>query len=458
MIFEKFCNYIKQEEMISPGEKIIAALSGGIDSMVMLHLLLRFQEDKGGTLVIAHLNHGLRAEESDRDEKFVKKTALHLGLDCHCRRINLTNPRKTLPGNLQAAGREERYAFFNAMAETVKGDKIALGHNADDQAETVLMRIIRGSGISGMGGIPPVREKIIRPMLCLTRKEIAAYASKEGILYVEDSSNLSKKYLRNQIRHELMPLLKSYNPNIKGELNMLSQISRDVSSYLDGNAAEAFQKIKIEPGEEVLFLDLAQFNLLPAALKGKVVSLACHELSGASGGLYSRHILQVNVLAGRGKSASSIDLPGGIKVFIEYGKLAFSLNEGEEISSFSFPLNLEGETALSQLGLTFTSERVSAIEEKDRDDKNVIYLDMERITAPLIVRNFRNGDRIKIKGMEGRKKLKNLYIDEKVPVRFRKKIPLIAAGDEILWVVGLRHGGNAIADCRSKDILKVSKN
>lgn len=442
--------------MISPGEKVIAALSGGVDSMVMLHLLVRFQKEAGGSLLVAHLNHGLRGEESLRDENFVRKSAADLGLDCHCSQVNL----KGVSENLQEAGRHERYAFFNALAKDVKGDKIALGHNADDQAETVLMRLIRGSGIGGMGGIPPVRQNIIRPLLCLSRKEIEDYALKEGISFIQDSSNLDKKYLRNSIRLDLMPLLRSYNPNISRELNMLSNISRDIDSYLDDKAAKCFKKAKIheKTDEETIFLDLAEFNLLPSALKGKMITIAFEKLTGSASGLYSSHIVRIEELAERGKSGTAFDLPKQVKAFIEYEKLGFSIAGEEDISFFSTALNLDGETFIPQLGITFESKRVKKIDKAEREDKNIIHLDMEKIKVPLVVRNFKNGDRIKIKGMEGRKKLKNLYIDEKVPARMRKKIPLITADHEILWVVGLRHNGNAVADCQSKDILRISKN
>lgn len=460
MIFEKFSNYLKEKEMISPEGKVIIALSGGIDSMVMLHLFRRFQEKNGGSIAVAHLNHGLRGEESDRDEEFVKKTAAQLGLDCFCKKVNLKKSGNRKEENIQSAGRRERYAFFHSVAVQVKADKIALGHNADDQAETVLMRIIRGSGINGIGGIPPIRGNIIRPILCLTRKEIEDYAKQEKVDYIEDSSNSSTKYLRNSIRLELMPLLRSYNPNIGQELNLLSNFSRDINSYLHDRAEDVLQKIKIgnKSDGDTLFLDLAGFNELPSALKGKLVPLAFEKITGTSSGLYSNHILQIEELALKGKSGTSIDLPDGIKTFIEYDSLVFAAERKEKILPFSLPLNLEGETILSQLDLTLTSKKVTYIDEREKDDKDIIFLDMEQIKEPLVVRNFRIGDRIKIKGMEGRKKLKNLYIDEKVPPRLRKKIPIIATGDEILWVVGLRHGEKAIANCHSKEILRVSKN
>jgi len=460
MIFKKVSTYIRQEKMISAGEKIVTALSGGIDSMVMLDLLLRYQKENGGSLVIAHLNHGLRGKESDRDEDFVKSTASHLNVECYSKKIDLKNPAGNQSNNLQEAARNERYAFFESVADRVKGDKVALGHNADDQAETTLMRIIRGSGINGLGGIPPARGKIIRPILGLSREEIEDYASRKSIPYVQDSSNLNKKYLRNRIRHELIPALRNYNPNISRELSMLTHICRDVESYLNTMAVEAFEKTILHEmdWDGGIFLDLLIFNLQPAALRGKIINMAFNKLTTDSTGLYSTHIVEVEALAKKGESGSSVNLPKGVNAFIEYGKLGFSLWKKGEVEPFSYPLNLEGETFVAELDLTFTSKKVMEVVETERKNKNTIYLDMNKINAPLIFRNFQNGDRIRIKGMSGRKKLKDLYIDEKVPVRLRRKVPLLTAGDEILWAVGLRHGGNAIADCGSKDILKVSKN
>ncbi|MBE9536051.1 MAG: tRNA lysidine(34) synthetase TilS, partial [Proteobacteria bacterium] len=189
MFVEKIVHTIKKYGMLSEGDTIIAGVSGGLDSIVLLHILDGFVRDEGGQLIVAHLHHGLRGEEADRDETFVAERAKKLGLVYRCRKAELSSRVKETRENLQAAARDERYRFFESVREEFNGDKIALGHNADDQAETVLMRIVRGCGIKGLAGIPPVRSNIVRPLIETRRSEIAAFAASKGISYVEDSSN-----------------------------------------------------------------------------------------------------------------------------------------------------------------------------------------------------------------------------------------------------------------------------
>ena len=184
MIFEKFKESIKRHEMLSGGEPIVVGVSGGVDSIVLLHLLHRFTQAYGGSLVISHLNHGLRGQEADRDEDFVRSVAEKYGLPFKTRKVNLKGIAREKGLNLQDAGRKERYRFFADVIKEVNGDKIAVGHNADDQAETVMMRVIRGTGMKGLGGVPPARDNIIRPLIDFDRQEIESYAKKEKIEYI----------------------------------------------------------------------------------------------------------------------------------------------------------------------------------------------------------------------------------------------------------------------------------
>ncbi|MBE9502932.1 MAG: tRNA lysidine(34) synthetase TilS [Proteobacteria bacterium] len=458
MIFEKFKEVVQKYGMLSGGETVVAGVSGGVDSTVLLHLLHCFMKAYGGSLVISHLNHGLRGQEADRDEAFVRSVAGKYGLPFKTRKVKLKDIAREKGLNLQDAGRKERYRFFADVIKEVKGDKIAVGHNADDQAETVMMRVIRGTGMKGLGGVPPARGNIIRPLIDFDRQEIESYAQKEKIEYIEDSSNRDRKYMRNRIRHELIPQLKSFNPNICRELGMLSSIARDVDSYLDDLARCALTNVRCENNgkRKGIFLNRASFLSLPSSVKSKVIFHVLEELSGEGMGFFSTHILDVESLVGRGVSGASLNLPKRIKAVIEYENVHFYYHgRVSDDISFSRPLNLSGITSLSAAGIELKAEKVACCDEMG--SKDAVFIDMDKVSHPLEVRNLINGDRLILKGMRGRKKLKDFFIDEKIPREMRTSIPLLISGGEILWVVGLRHCGNALADSESTNILKISR-
>lgn len=456
MIFEKFKETIRKYGMLSEGEKVAVALSGGADSVVLFYLLNRFVSKEGGSLVAAHLNHGLRGEESDRDERFVKELAGEMNIPFVSKKIDLKKIASEESLNIQDAGRRERYGFFDSVMDRFGCNRVALGHTADDQAETVLMRLIRGTGIKGLGGIPPARDNVIRPLIEISREEIEACAKEEGIVYVEDSSNRERKYLRNRVRQELLPLLKEYNPGVCDELTHLSGIAREMEAYLDVEACRAFEGIRLDEDEEgVACIDAAGFNALPLPLRAKVVVKVFEALSGSASGLFSVHISDVVRLISDGRTGSSLDLPKDVRAIIEYDKAIFTCGKPEKTPDFSCPLNLEGETFVPEAGVTLSVQKGTFSEDERGDGKSCIFLDMDKIAPPLEVRNFRKGDRVRFEGMEGRKKLKDFFIDEKVPRNLRRRIPLLVSGDEIVWIVGFRRCGNASADAGTINVLKV---
>jgi tRNA(Ile)-lysidine synthase len=456
---EKIVQTIKKYRMISGGDTVIAGVSGGVDSIVLLHILEKFVREEGGQLVVAHLHHGLRGEEADRDETFVSERAKKLGLVYRCRRVDLSDKVTQTGENLQAAARDERYSFFESVREEFDGDKIALGHNADDQAETVLMRIVRGCGIKGLAGIPPVRGHIVRPLIETRRSEIAAFAAAEGISYVEDSSNESKKYLRNSIRKELIPLIEGYNPQFCREMLRLSAISRETDNYIEDEASLLYGELRrYDTGREgaVLF-KISRLKGLPSPVRTKLLLKALEELTGSRAGFFSSHLFGIIELVEAGKTGSSISLPKKVTASIIYGDLMLGCKHGEDTTSFSMPLNMSGKTEVEKVGAAFIVETSDAEEAESPDDGSCIFIDLDRIAAPLEVRNFRAGDRIRPLGMEGSKKLKDFFIDEKVPRHMRGKVPLVISGDDILWLVGYRKCGAAHANSESSRLIKLTK-
>jgi len=458
MFVEKIARTIKKYGMISAGDTIIAGVSGGVDSVVLLHILDGLVRAEGGRLVVAHLHHGLRGEEADRDESFVAERAKSLGLCYRCRRAELPVRVEETGENLQAAARDERYRFFESVRLEFMGDKIALGHNADDQAETVLMRIVRGCGIKGLAGMPPVRGRIVRPLIETRRSEIAAFAVSEGISYVEDSSNRSTKYLRNSIRKELIPLIECYNPQFCHEILRLSDISRDTDNYIEEEASRFYLKLRLyEKGRKDLVLfNISRIKGLPRPVMARLLLKALEELAGSRAGFFSSHLFGIMELVEAGKTGSSISLPKKLLASIIYGDLMLGRRRGEARVSFSAPLSMYGRTEVRELGATFIVEPSDA-KEAEGLDGSAVFIDLDKISSPLEVRNFRAGDRIRPLGMKGSKKLKDFFIDEKVPRHMRGKVALVVSGDDILWLAGYRKCGTAHADSKSRRVIKVTK-
>ncbi|MBE9536755.1 MAG: tRNA lysidine(34) synthetase TilS, partial [Proteobacteria bacterium] len=310
-----------------------------------------------------------------------------------------------------------------------------------------------------LAGIPPVRSNIVRPLIETRRSEIAAFAASKGISYVEDSSNKSKKYLRNSIRKELVPLIESYNPRFCHEMLRLSAISRETDNYIEEEASRLYVKLRrYEPCRGgAIFFDREEFKNLPSPLRAKLVLKALEELVGSRAGFFSSHLLGVIDLAEAGKTGSSVSLPKKIIASIVYGDLMFSCKPEEDAPPLLVTLGMSGRTEVEEAGVAFIVEPSDAEDAEGPDNNSCIFIDLDRITAPLELRTFRAGDRIRPLGMKGTKKLKDFFIDEKVPRHKRGKVPLVISGDDILWVSGYRKCGAAHADSESSRVIKVTK-
>lgn len=438
--------------MFSGGDKVLVGLSGGPDSVCLLYIL----KGLGLKLYIAHLNHGLRAMESDRDQRFCEELGKRLGIPVYTKKIKVKKSEE--------ACRNARYRFLEETAKRVGAEKIAMGHNADDQAETVLMRLLRGAGVKGLSGIPPVRGLIVRPLINVWRSEILDYLRKRKIPYRIDSTNLKTDFFRNRIRHELIPFLATYNPNIKNILRNTGRNMAVMNQYL----------------EQELVRRTAQ---------------------GMGLNLSSSHITDIMALAGEKAGSKSICLPKGIKVIKEYDRLFFSkgrfeasdfeknlMLQGEkeflkEKRSFSFKpegasLERKGETAKRHAGETFgfpheylelpipgkvripssntfITSRLCKKPKKIPRKSFEVMLDYDKISHPLIVRNRMPGDVFQPIGLNGKKTLKDIFIDEKIPKRVRDRIPLVVSGKDICWIPGYRISENFKIGPETKRVVKL---
>lgn len=387
-------------ELTSPGETVVCAVSGGADSIAMLFAFYLNREMLGIRLEAAHFNHQLRGKESDRDEEFVRDFCDRYDIPLHVGRGDVKPGKK----GLEAAAREARYAFF----DTLPG-KIATAHTADDNAETVLIHMIRGTGLKGLGGIAPVQGRIIRPMLGITRQEVEDFLAEWGLQHVEDSSNKGDDFLRNRLRHHVMPLLKAENPRLAQNLSRMALLLREDEEYLSQQAA-----FEVMP-------TVTELKAMPKALRYRMLERFLKEHGVKEPG--SVQLDQVNDLLFSGKPSARIRFSGGIVIAREYDRLTrITQREGLEETVLPCP----GEVVLG--GYRVICEPAEAVE--NTPDTFTV-----QPQGKMILRQRQPGDEIRLSG--GRKSVKKLYIDRKIPASSRPHIPVLADEKGILGVYSM---------------------
>jgi tRNA(Ile)-lysidine synthase len=417
--------------MLSGGGAVLACVSGGADSMCMLDILVRISADMDIAVGAAHFNHMLRGDESERDMDFVLRYCHGAGIKCYVGSGDVRAEAARAGGGIEAAARAARYAYFREVAKREGFAALATAHTADDNAETVLLNLARGTGTRGLCGIPPVRDGVIRPLLCLTRADVEAYLAERGVPHIEDSSNSSDEYARNRVRHTAMPVLRSINPAVSANIARASELLRSDDDYIR-TRARGFISSNCPDGcsvrvDELLALHPSVAARVIAALAGVRLS---HERTKA-----------VLRLCGRGLPSGEARLPGGKSAFREYGALRFGDTEAPR--GFE-PLELApGARVCLETGIIVTCETGAHY---DRINKylTTFVFDRAKICGKLYVRPRAPGDAISFwwaeKGRTMTKTLKKLFIERRIPARERALVPVIA--DELgpLAVYGIGQG------------------
>lgn len=449
---------IQKYDMLKPGDRVVIGVSGGGDSMALMHILREISPDYHLWLVVAHLDHGLRAE-GKQDELFVRRAAADLGIPFEGRKVDVRVQRQKQGLNLQEAARQVRYAFLRGVAKKYRAAKIALGHTADDQAESVIMRFLRGSGTRGLSGIPPVREEVfIRPLIEVWRAEIEAFLQEKKIPYLSDPSNRSGQFLRSRIRHELLPILRQYNPRIREVLVQMADLFRAEEIYWQALVEEKFPGLVLNDTKHALTLDIPSLLKQPFPLRLRMLRFALEKLMGNLRQMNFVHFLSMDRLLKSPEPNQRLSLPRGLTLVKAYRSLTLAHSKGkkEETAAFEHKVLGPGIIDIPEIGRTMQLEykEASPLEPKAHP-ANIALLDGDTISFPLILRSIRPGDRFQPLGMEGDKKVKDLLIDCKIPVPERKKIPLLLEGDQILWVGGIRIDHRARLKPQTRRILFV---
>lgn len=443
---------ISRQRLFFPGDTLVVGLSGGADSTALLDILSRL---KGYNLhlIATHLNHCLRGAESDADEEFCRLLAARYGVPCEVRRIDIKKNAQDCRLNLEDAGRRARIAFFNEICEKYGAAGVVLAHHADDQAETVLMRLLRGSGMAGLSGMAHRNARgYLRPLLDVSRSEIEEYLCSYGLEWREDASNSDTVYLRNRIRHQLLPLLEEYNPAIREGLAATATIIRGDEELLRELTEEELRhSCRIEEGRAVF--SVSRLVSINRALSRRVLRSAITQLTGTLEGIQLDHIESILEMTTSKRPHVHLQLPRSVTVLREYDALVIS-GPAYSVQVIADELLIDG-VGRYQLpwGGCITVEPATA-----RDihgEPAAILLDLAAAPFPWTVRTFRHGDRMVPFGMSGRKKAKDIFIDKKIPQSERRRIPFLISNNNLLWIVGVCYSESCRIERRSASIYKV---
>ncbi|NWF93064.1 MAG: tRNA lysidine(34) synthetase TilS [Syntrophaceae bacterium] len=461
MVLEKVRRTIDRYHLLDRGDRVVVGVSAGVDSMVLLHVLNALRQEFDLSLIVAHVNHGIRVAESEAEAELVRRESQRLGLSFECGQFNAKEFQKARGTSLQDAARRIRFHFFNTLLRKYHANKIALGQNADDQVETVLIRLIRGSGLKGLKGMLPIREgRVIRPLLEVWRREIESFARDQKILYLLDSSNMSQHYLRNRIRLSLIPLIeREYQPNLKGILFKTSAILRSEDDYLERGAEEAYERIVQAEGEALSFRFSEYQSLHPAIqwrLLHKILERVCGDemtREEGEGGV----VEQVHGKLGQSHASFLMELPHRISLEKRYDLVLIKKGWLKPVPPFEVELLLPGRTQIKEIEKEVITEEISRSDGLDDFIRvpDIAFFDFESLRFPLKMRNFRPGDRFQPLGMKGTQKLKEFFIDHKVPKFERPRIPLLTSGEMIAWVVGYRIDERVKVTEKTQRILKI---
>ncbi|UCC91025.1 MAG: tRNA lysidine(34) synthetase TilS [Dehalococcoidia bacterium] len=446
---QRVLQFIQEHHLVPSQSRLLVAVSGGPDSVCLLHILVKLKKELGIRLHIAHLNHQLRGAESEADAQYVSNLARRLGIPFTIEQRDVKGYQKHKRISLEEAAREVRYTFLAQVAKAIGASQVAVGHTMDDHIETILMHLVRGTGTRGLRGLQPCTEwqfsgnnlTIIRPLLQVSREETANYCHEHELKPRIDASNLSLSPLRNRIRHQLLPLLKSYNPQVTEALLRSASIASEDLAFIDKEGIQLWDEIA-QQQENTIILDKKRLLELPSALKRHLLRMSIEKLLGNVKDIEMRHIEEI-MSALTKPAGKRLSLPEGLTFSVEYDRYLIG-KDPAALSPFptlegEFPLKLPGKTTLAGWNIEATIIDPSVLKGIGLTDNDfTAYFDLDKTGNKLVVRSRKSGDRFQPLGMGQPKKLNEFMIDAKIPQAWRRRIPLVCPPQRIIWVVGWR--------------------
>ncbi|MCS7203136.1 MAG: tRNA lysidine(34) synthetase TilS [Thermodesulfovibrio sp.] len=448
---EKTC---EKYNMLSMGDHILVGLSGGPDSVCLLYILNDYFKDKFKLkLSAAYIDHGLRPDDTPREIEFCKKLCETLSVDFYTLPINVVEFANREKINIQEAARVLRYEALDQISASVKANKVAVAHNADDQAETMLMRLLRGAGPAGLSGIPPVRKKIIRPLIEVERAEIERYLTENKISYIVDPSNESLKYMRNRIRHELMPIIKIIAPQAVKILSKTAEIIREENDYINITVTKTLMRLMSRKSESTVELFCNPMEVLNIVILRRALRTAIDAVRDLRG-ISFEQIEEIIKLIKDGKPGDRVYLPKGIRAIKGYSTLTITAEPPKKLTRYE--ISIPQTVFLKEANLTLSFREIPKSELNSYGDgKTTFYVDMDKIKFPLIIRGRKPGDYFYPFGFGKRKKLQDFFVDEKVPRDERDTVPIVESDGEIVCIAGYRLDDRFKIDDNTKRCLEI---
>jgi len=433
--------------MVSSGDRVLVALSGGPDSVALLGALVDLAPALKIGVCAAHFNHHLRGAESERDQRCAQLVATTLGVRC------IVGDAVDLRGqpNLEARAREQRYAFLTSMAVAEGCAKIATGHTMDEQAETLLMRLLRGTGWDGMACIQPVRDgRIVRPLIDCSRQQVMRFLTTRSLPFCEDSSNRDTRMLRNRVRLDFLPLLRAINPNVVQALASTAEILSGEAALLDAHAGSL---LPVPPAPQ---LPLTAILTAPPALRGRVVRLWLRTRRGDLRRVTAAHIRAIVDLALGARPGGRVRLPGGECVVHEYELLRWKMAAMPAAAEPQREIVPGSSVSLSS-GWSITAELLDAYRLDPPRTRSLweMAADAATVPGPVVVRRARPGDRVRPLGLPGSRKLQDIFVDRKLPRDERWSFPVVEAAGEVLWVPGIVRSSAALITPATRSTLRL---
>jgi tRNA(Ile)-lysidine synthase len=451
---DKLRDSVNHFDLLEKGDRILVAVSGGPDSVALLFGLFTLKSEWDLKLYVAHLNHKLRGTESDEDQRFVRNLASRLKLEFFSNRVDVKKEAKRQKLSVEECAREIRYQHLEKIAQKIKADKIATGHQADDQAETFLMRLLRGAGGAGLSGIPPKRGKIIRPLIRTTRKEIESYLKANKITSRLDSSNYLPDFYRNKIRLNLLPKIKKeFNPKIVEVLNRTADIISTQQEYIEETCERILSDVGVIQQDKII-IDLKKFSSYDICLQREMIRLCTSKLKGDLNRLSFDSVDRSLELIRQKKSGKKIKLVG--KIWLELGEKELVFFVKKERKELDYLLTVPGEVELKDVKMRIKSEILKRLPRNFiPPTQNIAFLDMDKMQKPFRLRNRRKGDRFNPLGMKGTKTLADFFIDAKIPHHLREESLILTSKGGIVWVVGYRISEEFKVTEKTRKVLMV---
>lgn len=435
-LFDKFYENVIKYNLINPKENIVAGISGGIDSVVLFDLLVRLTNFIDYNLYVAHINHGVRGDEADRDEKFVEKLSQKYNIPFYSTKVDMNGYAREKKISSEEAGRILRYGFFRGKLNDIGGGKIAVAHNKNDQAETIMLRILRGTGIDGLRGMQFLSQDIIRPMLNISRNEIEEYLITYSLDHVEDYTNVETIYQRNKIRLELFPYIEdNFNPNIVDSLYRLSKNAQIDSDALDEIAEKKYNLLVKKADNNSIIIEGTLLNKEIPAIKSRIIRKAIFCLCDDIIDIEQKHIELVTELLEKNMTGKSLNIAKGIIARVSYGNLHIELAHKQKEAVVKEKELLLGKNIIDELRLELMIEEID-LKDINFNSINTKYFDYDKIEWPIILRTRKESDIFYPLGLGGKKKLKKYFIDKKIPQEERDRTPLVCDSNNIMWIIG----------------------